>query len=130
MQTDNLKQLKEKVDAGRGEPVQPDPSASQPSNVRQIDPDQQALTLESEIKTNDGFNLLGILLETAFFYSLFEYIADRQFTSKTRQLRVAKMRNLHPRVYRWVIRFDFGVRVIVVVAIVAAGIFSVWKVLS
>lgn len=81
------------------------------------------------IKSNDGFNLLGAILETAFFYTLFEYIADRQFSSKTLQLRVAKMKVQHPYVYQFCIVADVIVRGIVVLAIVAAGLYSVYKVL-
>lgn len=130
MQTEGLKELRKEVEANRGSlVVPPELSGSQARNVTSLDGRQEA-SLHSDIKSNDGFNLLGTLLETAFFYGLFEFIADRQFTAKTRQLRVAKMRNMHPRIYRWSIRADFLVRVAVVLAIVAAGMYSVWKVLS
>lgn len=128
MQSEKLKQLREEVRADRGQPLPTDPNASNTKSTSPLE-DQQPLSLYSDIKSNDGFNLLGALLETAFFYSLFEYIADRQFAAKNRRLRVAKMRAVHPRIYRWCIRADFIVRVIVVIAIVTAGIYSVWKVL-
>lgn len=84
---------------------------------------------KSDIKSNDGFNLLGSILETAFFYTLFEHIACRQFSSKTRQLRVVKMKVQHPHIYQFCIVADVFTRIVVVIAIVAAAIYSVYKVL-
>ena len=109
------------------------PSSPEEVHVSGSEPFTEARTVElgkSNIKSNDGFNLLGAILETAFFYTFFEYIADRQFSSKTRQLRVAKMKIQHPYVYQFCIVADVVVRVIVVLAIVAAGLYSVYKVLK
>lgn len=128
MQSEELKELRKEVKAGRGKRSDPT-SDSSARSTSPIEESQILTSLNTDIKSNDGFNLLGALLETAFFYSLFEYIADRQFASKNRPLRVAKMRSIHPRIYKWCIRLDVVVRIIVVVIIVIAATYSVYKVL-
>lgn len=130
MESKKLQELRREVNEKRANQTNDD-THNIDSNPTYTEPfkELEPISLGSDIKANDGFNLLGIILETAFFYSLFEYIAVRQFSSKTRQLRIARMRAIHPSVYRWSIRADFAIRVIVVLAIVGAGIYSVFKVL-
>ena len=82
-----------------------------------------------DIKSNDGFNLLGVVLETAFLFTLFEYMADRQFDSRRRSLRTARMKSIHPKLYKVCIFFDFSIRAIVALAIVFLAIYAAYKVI-
>ena len=125
MQNPKLKELKNGLKGGL---IQSDSESVTTSGARPLTGSEIELG-KSDIKSSDGFNLLGVVLEVAFLFTLFEYIADRQFDSGKRSLRIAKMRSIHPKLYKVCIFFDFSVRGIVALAIVGFAIFAAYKVI-
>ena len=125
MQNPKLKELKDGLKGGL---IQSDSESVTISGAKPLT-DSEIELGKSDIKSNDGFNLLGVVLEMAFLFTLFEYIAERQFDSRRRSLRIAKMRSIHPILYRVCIFFDFSVRGIVALAIVGFAIFAAYKVI-
>lgn len=125
MQNPKLKELKNGLKGGL---IQSDSESVTTSGARPLTGSEIELG-KSDIKSSDGFNLLGVVLEVAFLFTLFEYIADRQFDSGKRPLRIAKMRSIHPKLYKVCIFFDFSVRGIVALAIVGFAIFAAYKVI-
>lgn len=91
--------------------------------------DQQIVFDHSSIKNSEGLNLIAVMLETAFFFSLFEYMAHRRFSGRTDAVRIGKMVDRHPYFYVCSIVFDFITRFFVVTALVIAAGYSVYKVL-
>lgn len=126
MQNPKLKELKDGLKGGL---IQSDSESVTTSSAKPLTGSEIELG-RSDIKSNDGFNLLGVALEMAFLFTLFEYIADRQFDSGRRSLRISKMRSIHPILYRVCIFFDFSVRGIVALAIVIFAILAAHKVIK
>ena len=73
-----------------------------------------------DIKGNDGLSLLKSMLGVVFFFTLFEHLAVRRFSGKTKITRVEKMAIRHPRLYKWCLRCDFIVRGVVVILLILA----------
>ena len=123
MQNTKLKELKDDLKDGL---IQSDSENVTTSGAKPLRSSEVELG-KSDIKSGDGFNLLGAVLEVAFLFTLFEYIADRQFDSRRRSLRIGRMRLMHPILYKVCIFFDFSVRGITALAIVGFAIFAAYK---
>ncbi len=95
MQNTKLKELKDDLKDGL---IQSDSENVTTSGAKPLRGSEVELG-KSDIKSGDGFNLLGAVLEVAFLFTLFEYIADRQFDSRRRSLRIGRMRLMHPILY-------------------------------
>lgn len=126
MQNQKLKKLKDTLVDVKTEPKHEDVTTSDERPL--VDPEVELG--KTEIKGSDGFSLLGVVMETAFFFTFFEYIAARQFDSRRRSLRIAKIRSMHPKLYLCCIWLDFTVRLIVVTAIVLLAIYAAYKVVK
>lgn len=86
----------------------------------QLGDDECQSGYQLDVKGSDGLSLLKSMLGVAFFFSLFEYLAVRRFSRKTKVTRIEKMVICHPRLYKWCLRFDFIMRVIIVILLTSA----------
>ena len=89
--------------------------------------DERPVTYQSDIKSNDGFSLLRSLLDAVFFFPLFEYFADRRFSGKSRTTRIGKMVDKYPCFYRLCMISDYIVRGIVVIVLIWATVWLIYK---
>jgi hypothetical protein len=80
--------------------------------------------------SRNGADFLSKYLEASPFIDLFERYAASQYVGKYLQVKVFKLRTVHPGFYRLCMTLDTVVRVIVVGSLLAIAFVAAYKVLS
>lgn len=70
---------------------------------------------------NDGFNFLSSALNATFFFDYFEHVANKTYGGGRMDLKIIKLKTLHPRFHKCAICADFIGRVVVYISLVAAA---------
>lgn len=81
--------------------------------------------------TQDGFNFLSSALQATFFFDYFEHVANKSYAGDRTDIKILKLKAVHPRFHKYAIRSDFFGRVVVyfLLIVFAAGLVAgtVWK---
>ena len=81
--------------------------------------------------SGDGFNFLSSALNATFFFDYFEHVANKTYGGGRTDLKVIKLKNVHPRFHQHAIQCDFVGRVAVYVLLVAFASMlvggAIWK---
>ncbi|HEU5187059.1 MAG TPA: hypothetical protein VFT87_01005 [Candidatus Saccharimonadales bacterium] len=109
----NLKKYKEEISSSPTKTVVPKKAQTKNSKKLSADP-----TGKSQMRgTSDGFNFLSSLLQATLFFDYFEHVAAKTYVGERIDLKVVKLKSLHPRFYKWAIRCDLAVRALAFIAL-------------
>ena len=78
--------------------------------------------------SDDGGGFLKSFLNAHPFTDLFEHWADRHFSGKTQQIKNAKLKTVHPHFFNFCCVADLLVRSVVVIMLIGASGWALWKV--
>lgn len=79
--------------------------------------------------TNDGINILTSLLQATIFFDYFEHVAHKTYQGGRVDLKIVKLKTVHPYLHIACIVSDFAVRLLGFVAVFALAILTAYKVL-
>lgn len=81
--------------------------------------------------TNDGFSFLSSALHATFFFDYFEHIANKSYSGGRSDIKILKLKAVHPHFHQCAIKADFCGRIVVYALLVIFATFlvgsTVWK---
>jgi hypothetical protein len=83
--------------------------------------------MPSPDKSSEATNFLGSLMQATIFFDYFEHVAEKTYRGDRVDVKVAKLKSVHPQFHQFCIKADSAVRVLGVAALYMFAVASLIK---